>query len=347
MNNKTKIYWSLHDYCQSRCSYCPQTFWGGDSPKEISMYIDFTKRAINHYNNLGRSIEWFFSGGEPLDFHDFPELLKLCKENGGSVDLTTNGGKMWMDWWAIEPHVDNLNLTYHYWQKPNLIKFILETFFAKNKKVNISVPIRPDFFKDDMARIQEIEKDFDIHVHRQVLYNNADSRLGMYEYNPRQLRIINGEEIFNYNDYDQKIKDDEEEQRKILEKFANSKLKSYNPFNKYFEDGETQQRSNYDEYDNTEEVYEQGENANAESSRHQDYESENTKEAVPVYTGLICNAGIDVLYINQNGWAKGSECNDRPLSNIWTPKFQFPSSGHKCGMTVCKYPNDWQIIKFT
>ena len=345
MNNKTKIYWSLHDHCQARCSYCPQSFWGGDLPREISMYLEFTKRAITHYETLGRSIEWFFSGGEPLDFHDFPELLKLCKESGGSVDLTTNGGKMWMDWWAIEPHVDNLNLTYHYWQKPNLIKFILETFLAKNKKVNLSVPIRPDFFKDDMVRVQEIEKDFDIHIHRQILYNEGDARLGMYDYNSRQLRIINGQEIFNYDDYDRKVKDDEEAHKNLIEKFSKKKIRTSS--NTSIDDEETPQQSILNEISNLSDTSIQDHIPEDTKEVNEQAKEEDPVHTGPVYTGMVCNAGIDILYINQNGWAKGSECNDRPLNNIWTPKFQFPSSGHKCGMTVCKYPNDWQIIKFT
>lgn len=340
MNNKTKIYWSLHDYCEAKCSYCPKTFWGGDTPKDITMYIDFVKRAVTHYGNLGRSIDWFFSGGEPLNFHDFPEMIKLCKESGGTVDLTTNGGKMWMDWWAIEPHVDKLNLTYHYWQSPNLIKFIIDTFLKKNKNIQLTVPLRPDFFKEDMVRVRDIENEYKVNVHRQVLYNNADAREGMYEYTTRQLRIINGQEIFNEEDYDQKVKDDEEDYKKFIDRFTKKKIKTSSGD---AIDEQTSLEIINNEFNEVDSNPSETITANDENI----ITIENKKEEGPVYTGMICNAGVDVLYINQNGWAKGSECNDRPLSNIWTPKFQFPLAGHKCGMTVCKYPNDWQIVKFT
>ena len=129
---RTKIYWSLHNHCTAQCTYCPSSLWGGVEPRHISDYLHITQKLISHYLSLGRKIDWEFTGGEPLDMFDFPMILKLCKENGGNIKLNSNGGKMWLDWWAIEPHVDELNLTYHYWQKAPLIKFILDAFQNKN-----------------------------------------------------------------------------------------------------------------------------------------------------------------------------------------------------------------------
>lgn len=281
---RTKIFWSLHDHCTAQCSYCPQHFWGGGSPRDISAYVAKVTDIINHYKSLNRDIDWFFTGGEPLDYFDFPQILKLCKEHNGNIDLTSNGGKIWLDWWAIEPNVDSLHLSYHYWQNPNLVNFIIETFHKKGKHIEVLVPIRPDRFEDDMQRIYEIENKFGIKVTRQLLYRNADVRGGLLSYSEDQLRIINGQDAV-----DQKAFEETHSWDDILQK---------------------------------------------------------RQEEDPKYTGKLCNAGIEVMYITHAGWAKGSECNDNPLGNIWNDNFQWPTQGHKCGMVVCFSKNDQKITKF-
>ena len=127
MNNLiTHIHWDLNDFCKSECSYCPTRLRGGAEPPETKDYVRVANLLIDAYKNMGREITWSFDGGEPLDMNDIVVLLKLCRTNGKYMELTTNGGKLWMDWWAIEPYVDKLNLTYHYWQNPSLINYIIE-----------------------------------------------------------------------------------------------------------------------------------------------------------------------------------------------------------------------------
>ena len=191
MNNITKIEWHLTDYCSARCSYCPTVLWGGPKPRESKDYRDKMQVILDHYTNMGRKIEIVFNGGEPLEA-DIVPLIKMCKEYDAHVTLHTNGGKLWMDWWAIEPYVDNLILTYHYWQNPKLIRYILDTFINKNKKFTIGVPIRPNHFDDDIARALEIEIDYKIVVGKNALYNDARPEGGIFPYSNTQLDIMTG-----------------------------------------------------------------------------------------------------------------------------------------------------------
>lgn len=215
--NRTIINWMINDYCTSGCSYCPTNLSGGPEPLHIEKYLKFTQYTIDHYHSMDRDITWFFNGGEPLEMFDFPMLLKLCKENGGIIDLTTNGGKMWLDWWAIEPHVDSLHLSYHYWQKSHLINFIIETFQKKNKKIEVRVPIRPDFFEDDMARALEIESKYGIVVSKTALYNLANSGAGLFPYTPEQLRIMRGEVLVQEQQHFAKTTHQERYEEKIAQ----------------------------------------------------------------------------------------------------------------------------------
>jgi hypothetical protein len=193
MNNlKTKITWHLNDYCKSECSYCPVQLRGGELPPETKDYLRVANSIIDSYRSMGRTLSWNFNGGEPLDMNDIVTLLKLCRTNGEHMELTTNGGKLWMDWWAIEPYVDKLNLTYHYWQNPALIKYIVDTFQKNQKQFHVTVPIRPDYFEEDMSRALEAESTLNINVGKAVLYKNADRAGGMFKYTNEQLMIMSG-----------------------------------------------------------------------------------------------------------------------------------------------------------
>jgi hypothetical protein len=209
---------------------------------------------------------------------DFPMVLKMCKEANGDITIDTNGGKLWIDWWAIEPHVDYLNLTYHYWQNPNLIKFILQTFIAKEKSFSITVPIRPDFFEKDFQRAELIEQEFSIPVGKQVLFNLGDSNLG-FDYTEEQLTKLGRPDLIP------------------------SKTMTYH------------ERLNETVIDH------------------------------PVFTGKLCNAGIETLKIN-NGWVRGSDCDSLILGKIWDENFELPSQPHRCRIMYCGSGADQQITKF-
>jgi hypothetical protein len=189
---RTEINWQLNDYCTGGCSYCPKKFWGGQIPESVTKFLSITDRLINHYNSLDRKIFWRFTGGEPLEFFDLPAVLKLCKENDGEIELHTNGGKLWLDWWAIGPHVDHLHFTYHYWQNPNLAKFIVQTFQKVEKNFIVYVPLRPDFFNEDWDRATLLENECGIKVQKTVLYKEASSDMGMYPYTSEQLERLFG-----------------------------------------------------------------------------------------------------------------------------------------------------------
>lgn len=282
---QTKIYWQLTNYCTAGCSYCPGKFWNGEKHREIADYVNSTKNLIDHYSKMGRTIKWSFSGGELLEIFDFPELLKLCKESGGEIEIETNGGKLWLDWWAIEPHVDTLHLTYHYWQNPNLIRFIIQAFTGKNKQFNITVPIRHDYFDEDMSRALELEQQHGLSVHRQLLYNQADSAIGLMNYTEHQLEQLMG---VDWVDQHIRAKPDATYADRIEERVV----------------------------------------------------------ASPVYTGKLCNAGIEYLRISPEGWVSGSNCNNLHLGNLWDGSLSIPSNPQPCKMQACVDGGDQQITKF-
>lgn len=318
----TNIHWDLNDFCKSECSYCPTRLRGGDVPHETKDYIRVANVLIDTYASMGREISWVFNGGEPLDMDDIVVLLKLCRTSGSWMTLHTNGGKLWMDWWAIEPYVDKLFLTYHYWQNPQLINYIIETFQNKEKKFEVTVPIRTDGFDEDMLRADEIEKRFNIKVVRSALYHYADKSAGfMYEYSRDQLYLMSGMKPPKPPPPPPPI----EKPIVVVPKPVIEKpviVTPPVPQPTLVKEEIKRQTTTWHE-------------------RHM--EAQNSS---PSFTGQLCNIGIERLNITHQGWVTGSDCNNLPLGNIWQPDWAPPAGPQTCTKISCTSASDQQITKF-
>lgn len=188
----TKVYWDLNNYCSKTCSYCPTKLRGGDKPRSIEEYLRVASLIVENYKSLSRVCSWYLDGGEPLDLAYNVSLFRYLKDNGVKMELSSNGGSIWFDWWAIEPYIDHLNLSYHYWQNPALVNYVINLFKEKSKTINIIVPIRPDYFNEDLERSLDIENRFGLTVSKQVLYEMARSDMNIFPYTDEQLEIITG-----------------------------------------------------------------------------------------------------------------------------------------------------------
>jgi hypothetical protein len=266
---------------------------------------------------MGRKIDWSFNGGEPLDMDDIVMLLKLCRTNSNSMELNTNGGKLWMDWWAIEPYVDRLNLTYHYWQNPKLIKYIIDTFKEKKKPININVPVRPDYFDEDMDRASLLEEECNMVIPKYILYNNSDTAGGMFPYTNTQL-----DKIWLFNKPFNLRKPPEPVQPKPPVVHKPITPLPPPPPSKLVLEKQKFETTTFDQ-------------------RYKE-----TYTSSPVFTGQLCNAGIEHLFIGPQGWVKGSDCNNQPLGNIWHDGWIPPTGPQQCNMIACASDSDRRLTKF-
>lgn len=229
-NNKTFINWKIHSYCSYNCSYCPSIHWGGEEPRHISKYLSIASKLIDHYSILNRTIDWSFDGGEPLEFFDFAELLKLCKSKNGNITLHTSGGKIWLDWWAISRYIDRLELTYHYWQNEKLIEYIISMF--TEKFISVKVPIRPNNFDDDISRFENLKSKFAIPIIKMPLYHYGESLAGTFEYTDKQRAVLFGPTVVNKNysstDYNLNFKNKLDTSPSYTGKLCNSGIEKLN-----------------------------------------------------------------------------------------------------------------------
>ncbi len=85
MKKFRKIYIEITNQCNLSCSFCPKT-----KRKAHFMTVDEFTHIINSTKSHGENF-YFHVMGEPTAHPHFAEFLKICKDNGVKVNITTNG----------------------------------------------------------------------------------------------------------------------------------------------------------------------------------------------------------------------------------------------------------------
>lgn len=122
------IYWTITDFCNFRCSYCPDELHSGDyaqkrrpgfpSNEEIESFID----AIINTHLQGRFLNMTISGGEPTLHPMFKTVIERMAPHG-SVEVVTNGSRD-VAWWRLLPVL------------PDKVTISLHPEFSKLEKIN-------------------------------------------------------------------------------------------------------------------------------------------------------------------------------------------------------------------
>lgn len=176
------ITWTLHDFCNFRCTYCPP---GLNEGKRRHITFDHIKKFFNVLKSKvsdDYKIVVAFSGGEPTLHPDFIEIVKWLRINDVEVTMTSNGGRG-VDWWEqIEPYIAHLVISYH----PEFSKFekILEKveFLSKTCWVNVDFMMHPDYW-DELIGYANILKKFEKNVgviHLPIQQNFGTTNEGLF-----------------------------------------------------------------------------------------------------------------------------------------------------------------------
>lgn len=65
----------------------------------------------------------------------------------------------------------------------------------------------------------------------------------------------------------------------------------------------------------------------------------------PSYTGKLCYAGIDYIFISGRGYISASHCGGRDLGNIFVDDWQAPDDAFACPMKWCRVKQDRERIR--
>lgn len=122
------IYWTITDFCNFKCSYCPSNLHAGTFAKkvkpgfptneEIEVFID---RVLNIHLQ-GRFLNMTLSGGEPTLHPMFKTIIERMGPKG-SIEVVTNGSRS-VEWWQDMKVL------------PNKVTISLHPEFSNLEKIN-------------------------------------------------------------------------------------------------------------------------------------------------------------------------------------------------------------------
>jgi pyruvate-formate lyase-activating enzyme len=196
------IDWWLMNHCNYNCSYCPDIIKSGsiDLPN-IEHCLKFVDQVNNFAKTLGKTCNYYFTGGEVTQWPWLVDLIKHIKTKNSKVRIRTNASMPIAEWHALLDTVDSINLEVHS-EHTTISHFMLCLYAAKKKNVdvNITVSMLPDRWQELEDTITKIKKMWpDQPVHRKILFEDPAVNKQPMEYQPAQkvkLKRQNGDLIY-------------------------------------------------------------------------------------------------------------------------------------------------------
>lgn len=146
--NLFHIYWTLTDFCNFRCNYCPAHLHSGDyhsgrkagfpTDDQINAFMDAL--ITNHLP--GKTLVLALGGGEPTLHPMFPTIIERMSQFGETA-VTTNGSRS-VEWWASLPKLPAVvNISLHH-EFTKLDKINEVSHFLVNAGVNLTYNLSCD-----------------------------------------------------------------------------------------------------------------------------------------------------------------------------------------------------------
>lgn len=161
------VTWTLHNFCNYRCSYCPPGCHASTKrPYDHKDVIAFSEKVVMQAKSLGyNSYTIALSGGEPTLFPNFDEIIKTLYSQGIDVTFTSNGSRPLRFWetavnyfnhcvWSFHPENTNVEeffekarfVTQHCWL--NVDFMMTKEHFSKNIELGKKLSELPNIYVD-------------------------------------------------------------------------------------------------------------------------------------------------------------------------------------------------------
>jgi len=192
------VYWTLTDFCNFRCSYCPKelhsgmfhnkVFSGFPTDTEIRTFLD---RLINVHAK-GKFLHVCISGGEPTLHPMYEEIVDTLYTHG-VVETVSNGSRS-IDWWKQLVHLpDKIIISLHAeWTKINKINELGE--FLLDNNVTLSFNLMSHNTKWDSVQLmyQQLTPRLQSFVNAKILTDQSGGPTDgvHWEYDSAQLEYI-------------------------------------------------------------------------------------------------------------------------------------------------------------
>jgi organic radical activating enzyme len=158
----TVIDWTLGNSCNYACSYCPAALHDGSAPwPDAQRVLAFCERLIAHYEALGRTLLFQFSGGEPTVYPHFLPLIQHLHARDCKVGVISNASRT-LRWWAqARPHLDQAVLTHHI-EFVDLPHFLdVARFLGQAIRTHVNVTMHPARFDECLANAARVHEQCD------------------------------------------------------------------------------------------------------------------------------------------------------------------------------------------
>lgn len=299
------VYWTLTDFCNFRCNYCPSSLHSGDfksgrkpgypTDDEIRIFLD---RLINIHAK-GKFLQVCISGGEPTLHPMYEEIINTLHPHG-IVETVTNGTRA-IEWWKELKHLpDKVTMSLHAeWTKIDKINGLGEFLLDNNTYVVFNMMCDPGHWNLVQEMYNQLTPRLQALVNAKLISDHSGGPTDgqPWEYHPEQIEYIKS--IY--------LSVEQPERR-----FSNINLSS----TLIYDDGTTARLNNPFDLVNT--------------NQHS-------------FNGWQCSAGNTGIVVNFDGFAYGATCRSCMLGRI--TKFELLSQPIVCSRQWCKCGSDIPLPK--
>lgn len=189
------IYWTLTDFCNFRCNYCPPHLHSGDyhSGKRAGFPTDsqidtFLDTLVTEYLP-GKNLMLAIGGGEPTLHQMFPTIIERMSEFG-ETSVTTNGGRS-VEWWASLPKLPTtVTISLHHeFTKLDKINEISNFLVGAGVDLNYNLSCDPSNWAAAVGMYEGLADNLKCYVQPKVL-NYIGGNRGTYPYTNEQRNWI-------------------------------------------------------------------------------------------------------------------------------------------------------------
>lgn len=192
--DKFYIDWWLMNHCSWHCSYCHDVLRAGNIAlpyiKDCRRFVD---QAQAHAQQLNKTAQIKFTGGEVTEWADFDQLLSYAHNQGCETQFRTNANISRARWIGLMKHTDLVSMGYHPGHTQTS-QFLLAIANARKLGVTVMVEVNmmPEVFDELEALIATINRRWpEVSVNRAMRFQDPVSNTKPLEYTPiQQLKLM-------------------------------------------------------------------------------------------------------------------------------------------------------------
>ncbi len=201
--NQFYMYWTLTDFCNFKCHYCPTQLHSGDFARgvkagfptndEINTFID---RLIQRHLR-GRELYMVISGGEPTLHPMFETIIERLAPYG-FICVNTNGSRPF-EWWSnlrVLPQQVTISLHPEF-TKIDKVKDLARFLLVKGIELQFNLSCDPEHWNETVALYDALGDDLKVYAVPKVL-NHLESTRENYDYTLEQRNWINQKQNFHF-----------------------------------------------------------------------------------------------------------------------------------------------------